>query len=584
MFRFRIAALLAIGLGAPAWAASGWRLTRNEHFEIYSQGGDASARSALLRFEQLRGFFLLQTGLTLDHLPAVRVIAFGSAKEYEPYQIRSANAYYVGAETQDYIVLPGLGLDEFRTAAHEYAHLILHASGLRYPEWLKEGLAEFFSTVHVSEQASELGGDLPARSQLLRRRVWMPLPALLALPEESARPDDRESAGLFYAESWALTDMLFLSPDYGPRFPELATALSFGEPGLETLTKVFGKPIDQITRDLHAWVDRRGVPPIHLPGVATQSTAAEVSEVPVFASRSLLADLLIATGELDRAEALYRDLDREAPRNADIAAALGTIALRRADNQGARREWKQAIEAGVTDANLCYRYAVLAGMAGLANDEIRSALERAVDLRPDFDDARYMLALLEKNTSHYEAAVAQLRAMRNVAQARRYDYWAILADALNELGQRPEAKAAADQAARYATNPSEHARAAQLAYTSQTDLAVQFARDSNGRAQMITTRVPHDSDWNPFIEEGDDIRRLHGIVKEIDCGNKVTRFVVEVAGVRLRLAIEDPSRVRMRNAPPEFVCGLQTANQVLVEYAVSKNKGTDGIVRGMEFQ
>jgi len=584
VFRFRIAALLAIGLGAPAWAASGWRLTRNEHFEIYSQGGDASARSALLRFEQLRGFFLLQTGLTLDHLPAVRVIAFGSAKEYEPYQIRSANAYYVGAETQDYIVLPGLGPDEFRTAAHEYAHLILHASGLRYPEWLKEGLAEFFSTVHVSEQASELGGDLPARSQLLRRRVWMPLPALLALPEESARPDDRESAGLFYAESWALTDMLFLSPDYGPRFPELATALSFGEPGLETLTKVFGKPIDQITRDLHAWVDRRGVPPIHLPGVATQSTAAEVSEVPVFASRSLLADLLIATGELDRAEALYRDLDREAPRNADIAAALGTIALRRADNQGARREWKQAIEAGVTDANLCYRYAVLAGMAGLANDEIRSALERAVDLRPDFDDARYMLALLEKNTSHYEAAVAQLRAMRNVAQARRYDYWAILADALNELGQRPEAKAAADQAARYATNPSEHARAAQLAYTSQTDLAVQFARDSNGRAQMITTRVPHDSDWNPFIEEGDDIRRLQGIVKEIDCGNKVTRFVVEVAGVRLRLAIEDPSRVRMRNAPPEFVCGPQTASQVLVEYAVSKNKGTDGIVRGMEFQ
>jgi hypothetical protein len=40
----------------------------------------------------------------------------------------------------------------------------------------------------------------------------------------------------------------------------------------------------------------------------------------------------------------------------------------------------------------------------------------------------------------------------------------------------------------------------------------------------------------------------------------------------------------MRNAPPEFVCGPQEANQVLVEYAVSKNKGTDGLVRGVEFR
>ncbi|HTA72497.1 MAG TPA: hypothetical protein VK776_29665 [Bryobacteraceae bacterium] len=584
MFKFRAAALLTIGLGAPSWAASGWRLTRSDHFEVYSQSSDASARSALVWFEQLRGFFLQQTGLTLDHLPAARVIAFGSAKEYEPYRLHSASAYYVGAESQDYIVMPGLGAGEFRIAAHEYAHLILHASGLRYPAWLKEGLAEFFSTVRVGEQSSELGGDLPARSQILRRRTWMPLPELLALPEESAWPDDRENVELFYAQSWALTDMLFLSAEYGPRFHELVTALNFGEPGLGTFTKVYGKPIDQITHDLHTWLNGRGMPPIHLPGVAPSSTIVEVSDVSVFASRSLLADLLMATSELDRAEALYRDLEREAPRNADIAAALGTIALRRGDHDGARREWKQAVEAGVTDANLCYRYSVLAGMAGLANDEIRPALERAVALRPDFDDARYMLALLEKNSSHYEAAVDQLHAMRRVAPARQYDYWIIMSDALNELERRNEAKEAADRAARYAANPSERALAAQLAYMAQTDLAVQLSHDSSGREQMVATRVPHASDWNPFIEAGDDIRRVQGTVKEIDCGDKVTRFVVDAGGARLRLAIEDPSRVRMRNAPAEFVCGPQEPHHVLVDYAVSKKKGTDGTIRGMDFR
>jgi hypothetical protein len=118
----------------------------------------------------------------------------------------------------------------------------------------------------------------------------------------------------------------------------------------------------------------------------------------------------------------------------------------------------------------------------------------------------------------------------------------------------------------------------------QTDLAVQLSHDSSGREQMVTTRVPHESDWNPFIEAGDEIRRVQGAVKEIDCGDKVTRFVVDAAGGRLRLAIENPSRVRMRNAPAEFVCGPQETNHVVVEYAVSKNKGTDGVVRGMDFQ
>ncbi len=73
-------------------------------------------------------------------------------------------------------------------------------------------------------------------------------------------------------------------------------------------------------------------------------------------------------------------------------------------------------------------------------------------------------------------------------------------------------------------------------------------------------------------------------MREITCGEKSTRFVVETAGTLLRLMIEDPSRVRMRNAPTEFVCGPQEKNRVLVEYAVSKSKGSDGIVRGMDFR
>src|SRR5580704_12138997 len=99
--------LLIVLLVATALAAeSSWKLARNEHFEVYAQSDDSTARSILLEFEQLRVFFLEHAALDLGQLPPVRVIAFGSEKEYEPYRLRStSDAYFVGTEGRDYVVM-----------------------------------------------------------------------------------------------------------------------------------------------------------------------------------------------------------------------------------------------------------------------------------------------------------------------------------------------------------------------------------------------------------------------------------------------------------------------------------------------
>ena len=582
----RITALACVC--AFAQPGSGWRLTRSAHFEVYSQAGDATARPALAWFEQLRAFFQQQTGLILDQQAPVRVIAFRSPNEYQPYRLSSASdSYYVGTGSRDYIVMAGLGADEFRVSAHEYAHLILHASGLHRPSWLNEGLAEFYSTVRIGPNGSTLGGAAPSNIQILRRRAWLPLAELLTT--EAAALGDRDRAALFYAQTWALTEMLVLSPEYGARFPALITALSLGEPSVETLVSVNGKSVDAIARDVHAWVDGRNkFTPVALPGVAAGEVAVEFSDVSPFAARSLLAELVLASGNLQRAESLYRDLAHDAPDAADVSAALGTIALRKGDYAGAREQWKRAIGQGVRDATLCYSYATLAGMAGLPADEVRPALERALALKPGYDDARYTLALLEKNASHYDVALEHLRAMRNVAPVRAFSYWIALADTLRELDKREEATAAAQKAGEYASTPAERARAASIAYMAQTDLAVEFTRDANGRQQMATTRIPHNStDWNPFIERGDDVRRVQGTLREIQCSKDMMRMVVDTAAGPLRLSIPDPSRVQMRNAPAEFTCGLQhPASAVTAEYAASKTQGAngDGVVRGLEFR
>lgn len=580
------AALAVLCVSVHAQSPANWSLARSPHFEAYTQASPEQARAAVLRLEQLRAFFAQQTGLKPDGPGPVRVIAFRSVREYEPYRLRvPADAYYVGTEGRDYLVLSSLNLADFGTAAHEYAHALQRAAGFHLPPWLGEGLAEFLSTARVGERGSSIGGELPARAQMLRRPEWIPLPQLLAIAAEPSSAGNRDRASLFYAESWALTDMLLLSPEYEPRFSRLASALHTGARSAQALPAVYGKSLAEIERDLRVWVDRRRIAAVPLPGVAAGAFTIDVTPVSAQDSRLLLADLLAASGELVRAEAAYTALAREVASSAEVPAALGAIALRKGDTAGAQREWQRAISLGIADAALCYRYGQLASTAGVSPAEVRAAYQRALALRPDFDDARYALALLEKNLGENEAALADLRAMHNVAPVRAYHYWAATADALTQLGRREEAQAAAQKAAENAGTSAERAGALQLAWIARTELAAQFVRDGSGANQLVMTRVPRDtSDWNPFVEPGDSIRRVRGTLREIECGESLTRFQLDTDTGVVTLTIPDLAHLQARNAPAELICGPQEANAVTVVYATAAPGGkTDGVLRGIEF-
>ena len=76
----RITGLLLLCVSAQAQPTSTWKLTRSDHFELYSQNDDAAARAALLWFEELRAFYLQKTGLAPEALHPVHVIGFRSAR------------------------------------------------------------------------------------------------------------------------------------------------------------------------------------------------------------------------------------------------------------------------------------------------------------------------------------------------------------------------------------------------------------------------------------------------------------------------------------------------------------------------
>jgi hypothetical protein len=158
--------LAALAIPALAAPVPQWRLAGSEHFEVYAQSSDQRAQAILTWFEQLRAFFEQQRGLKASSSTPIRVIVFASADEYQPYRLRStSDAYYVGAPGRDYIVMGTDDPAKFGLAAHEYAHLVLRTSASQLPPWLKEGLAEFFATLQLTEHGAELGGALPGRAR-----------------------------------------------------------------------------------------------------------------------------------------------------------------------------------------------------------------------------------------------------------------------------------------------------------------------------------------------------------------------------------------------------------------------------------
>ncbi|MDP9161624.1 MAG: tetratricopeptide repeat protein, partial [Acidobacteriota bacterium] len=396
----------------------------------------------MLWFEQLRMFFeqngLLAAAAKDQGRPPLRIISFRTAKEYEEYRPRAdADAAYISDEDGDYIIMASLEPGTFCVAAHEYTHYVLHTNGLKLPPWLNEGLAEFFSTLKVSGSEYELGGDLPARRQTLRRTRWLPLTALLEAKDESATVHTRKADEIFYAESWALVDMLSTSGHYSAGFRELISEFKAGSNPAEAFRKVYGESLDQVAKSLENWVGQAR----STRGILAKPVGSDVvlsRELSVHQANTILAQLSFVTGHFERARIQYEELSREEPDNSDLPAALGRIALRQGNRDEALKQWRRALRIGTSNASLCYHFALLSEEAGLDAQVEEAALERAVALFPRFDEARYKLALLQNRAGEYRSAVKQLQSMEVPAGARRYGYWVAMTNALTELDARDE--------------------------------------------------------------------------------------------------------------------------------------------------
>src|ERR1044072_753317 len=175
-----------------ATADDSWTTLRTPHFELLTDARDRYRPGLLVHLEQLRSLFLAHAGASAKTEKPLRIYAFRSTAEYVRYRRDdTADAYYFSAPGRDYIVMPLTRAEDYRTAAHEYAHPAIHGAGLRLPLWLSEGIAEVFSTAVFQGGQATIGVANPGRLQALQHTAWITIGEIMSLTSPPARRKDR---------------------------------------------------------------------------------------------------------------------------------------------------------------------------------------------------------------------------------------------------------------------------------------------------------------------------------------------------------------------------------------------------------
>lgn len=276
-------ALYGIFLDAlPAPAAnppSPWLEVHSAHYTVITDAGDKKGREVALRFEQMRTVFATLLGKErLNQSVPLTILAFKNDKLYyqlapqlhvpgqaEPQPI-DVPGFFLTGDDQDFIVLNLFEDESWRAVAHDFAAMLLNYNYPPAQGWFDEGLAEYFSSIHVDNKQVQLGGDPELRptlsedmlgnqretqppkslTELLGNQVWLPLPDLFTLKHDSSTHNLGTHHTLYYAESWMVMHYLLHEkklPETGAYFD---AALNQHLPVEEAIQKAYGMTSAQL--------------------------------------------------------------------------------------------------------------------------------------------------------------------------------------------------------------------------------------------------------------------------------------------------------------------------------------------------
>ncbi|HEX4955695.1 MAG TPA: tetratricopeptide repeat protein [Thermoanaerobaculia bacterium] len=540
----------AVPVGAELPSAKDpWIAVESANFELLSNADARKTIEIAQRLERFRQVLaLLKPGLKLTSPLPTSILVFKSDRSFAPYKRSDGQPHedlvgrFITDRWGNIIALnayPPLG-SGFEVVFHEYVHFFARHNFPRLPLWANEGLAEYYSS--FSEVGSDLviGAAIPRHISTLRRREFIPFERLFTIAPSSPEYNEGDKKGIFYAQSWALMHYLMSGPEERRRAAgEFLRRLSDGEPPAEATRLSLGLSLAELDARLRGYVNGRQFESMEL-RAALLEPLSEPTVTPVSRARALaaLGDLAARSSELagqlsSLAEEHFRAALAEEPGSAEARAGLGRLARQAGREAEAERLLAEAVALGSTSPVPYLVYADLLleradqarsrGSEGGASSEVltaRKALERALELAPDFGevhlllglsyfgegtagrpgiphleraaallpergDVVFNLAMLQLNAGEIESArmvvekwLSRFDRPDLLAQAREAvtrAHWVEEARKANEAGRLDEAIAAWRQAVEATTDPAERSRLTER--LADFELQVRISRD-----------------------------------------------------------------------------------------------------------
>lgn len=403
-----LAVLLLAELILPAPAAAlprksdTWIQLRSPHFTFFSDASAPAVRKIALDLERLRSALSqLNPNLQLVSPVPTWIYVFKSTSSFAPYRLlyegrpHPGEGYFASHPYGNYVAI---NADPRRDATgliyHEYLHDVLSNNYPDLPLWLNEGLAEYYSTFEVAGGEAKIGLPIPSHVYWLRDNAMIPLPQLLAMDQSSKDYNEGDRRGVFYAESWALTHYL-MAGARRQQTREFLRDLVNGAGGREAFQRAFGD-LAVLERDLRAYV-RNGLFESQRFPITQEDVALDVAPLAGPDALYRLGTLLLHNGDEKHAaaEEHFRAALAASPGHGPALAGLGRVAGDAGRLAEARAHYEQAAKAAPDDFFVHYLW----GLSLLepapdpgALPKAKAALQRAVELRPDFAEGWGRLA------------------------------------------------------------------------------------------------------------------------------------------------------------------------------------------------
>ncbi|HET7441355.1 MAG TPA: hypothetical protein VFJ47_08640, partial [Terriglobales bacterium] len=421
-----------------------WLEIHGRYFSVITDAGEKRGREAALRMEQMRtvfGSLLMRSRLNMP-VP-LTVIALKDAQPYNaaaPGTPPSAPGFLVTGEDHIYVVL-NLSADEpWRAVAHDFARLLLNYNYPSTQPWFDEGLAEYFSSLWVTDKQVEIGGDPELNSahpftDVLKTSAWIPITQLFSTQSTNSDAHENARAGLFPAESWIVMHYIINQQ----KLTEAGTYFDLVQnqkiPVDQAVAKAFGMPpaqFEQVIKDYFRSLgttasNRAGgsrpastpttVQPHQFPApLGPDDLGVTVTPMPEPDGRALLSDVMVRLPE-HHAAGVKQLEDLAAANNETAHRVLAWEKIQEKEFDAATQELGAAAELNRRDMWIRYYLAALkyrmaqnthGPIQGLAN--MMQDLRAVLDWYPEFAEAYNMLAMARVEGGGMNSALEAIRA------------------------------------------------------------------------------------------------------------------------------------------------------------------------------